>query len=47
LLRRMVDSIDYDYSGRRSTVSFRKRFGSSQVVTETVAAKLADSANKN
>ena len=47
LLRRMVDSIDYDYSGRRSTVSFRKRFGSTQVVTEAAAAKLADSANKN
>jgi serine/threonine-protein kinase RsbW len=24
LIRRMVDAIDYDYTGRRSTVSFRK-----------------------
>lgn len=48
LIRRMVDSIDYDYSGRRSTISFSKRFGSSQLVTETVAAsKLADSTNNN
>jgi anti-sigma regulatory factor (Ser/Thr protein kinase) len=48
LIRRMVDSIDYDYSGRRSTISFRKRFGSSQLVTEPAAAtKLADSTNNN
>ena len=34
LVRRMVDSIDYDYSGRRSTISFRKRLGSGQLVVE-------------
>lgn len=28
LIRRMVESIDYDYSGRRSVITFRKRVGS-------------------
>jgi sigma-B regulation protein RsbU (phosphoserine phosphatase) len=28
LIRRLVDSIEYDYSGRRSVITFRKRLGS-------------------
>jgi anti-sigma regulatory factor (Ser/Thr protein kinase) len=28
LIRRMVESIEYDYSGRRSVITFRKRVGS-------------------
>jgi anti-sigma regulatory factor (Ser/Thr protein kinase) len=28
LIRRLVDSLEYDYSGRRSLITFRKRLGS-------------------
>ena len=28
LIRRLVDSLDYDYSGRRSLITFRKKLGS-------------------
>jgi anti-sigma regulatory factor (Ser/Thr protein kinase) len=28
LIRRLVDSLEYDYSGRTSRITFRKRLGS-------------------